>query len=163
MKKLKRIILLIGIIFIVYFLIIKEKYPVVDELPKVMQNEYEIVVSEKMNSVTLEKDGEYQSIGISVDNDKTIYVANAVGHNITAFAINNGKNEIYLRKNLFDYKDGNNDKFQLIKVPYAKYRDISNKNIVKVYIDYEPNGYEIREYTITTGEYKTLESTNTTK
>jgi len=104
----------------------------------------------------------YQSIGISIDKDKTLYIANSVGKNIAEFAVNRDKKQIYIRKNLFNYQEGENDKFQLINVPFPEYKEIISDNKVSVYIDYG-HGHELREYNLTNSEYKTLEHTNTTK
>jgi chromosome condensin MukBEF MukE localization factor len=101
------------IILIIYLVFIKEKFPVVDELPVVMKKEYDVVFNDRMNSVSLEKDGEFENVAISIDKGKTLYIANSVGHNITKFTINKDKKEIYISRNIFDYKNGNNDKFQL--------------------------------------------------
>lgn len=63
----------------VYFVFIKDKFPVVDELPTIIQEEFNVKLNEKNNYVYLEKDGKEQSIGISIDNEKTLYIANPVG------------------------------------------------------------------------------------
>jgi hypothetical protein len=154
--KLNRVIILCVVILILYFVFIKDKFPIVDELPSVMKKEFVIVLDEKTNRVSLEKGGKYESIGISIDTDKTLYIANSVGKNITKFDVNKDKKEIYIKKILFNYQEGDNDKFQLIKVPYSKYKEITNGNKVKIYIDYG-NGYELREYDLTNSEYETLE------
>jgi hypothetical protein len=52
--------------------------------------------------------------------------------------------------------------FNLIKVPYSEYKEITSGNKLSVYIDYG-KGHELREYNITNSEYKTLEKTDTTK
>lgn len=162
MKKTKKVILLSALILIIYFVFIKDKFPIIDELPSVMQNEFDVVLDERTNRVSLEKDGVYQSIGISIDKDKTLYIANSVGENITKFDVNRDKKQIYIRKNLFNYQEGENDKFQLINVPFSEYKEIISDNKVSVYIDYGL-GHELREYNLTNNEYKTLEHTNTTK
>lgn len=161
MKK-RKIILLIAFILAVYFVFIKDKIPVVDELPTIIKEEFNVILNEKKNYVYLEKDGKEQSIGISIDNEKTLYIANPVGSNITKFTVNKVKNEIYIRKNVINYQTGDNDKFQLIKVPYSKYKDITSENKVNVYIDYGL-GYESREYNLINSEYKILEYIEPTK
>jgi hypothetical protein len=162
LKKWMRIGFLSVIILVIYFVFIKEKFPIVEELPVVMQEEFEVVLNERLNSVSLEKDGGYENVAISINKGKTLYIANNVGHNITKFTVNQDKKELYIRKNIFDYKNGNNDKFQLIKVPYSEYKDITKGNKLSVYIDYG-KGHELREYDLTNSEYTTLEQTDTTK
>lgn len=161
MKK-KRIILLIAFIFAVYFLFIKDKFPVVVDLPTVMQEEFNVMLNAEQNYVYLKKDGQEQSIGISIDDEKTLYIANPIGNNITKFTVNKEKNELYIRKNIINYQTGDNDKFQLIEVPYPTYKDIASENKVTVFIDYGI-GYESREYNLTNSEYKTLEYIEPTK
>lgn len=151
-----KIILLIVLLLAVYFVFIRDRFPVVDELPYIMQKEFNVILNEKTNKVYLEIDGEEQSIGISIDDEKNLYIANAVGNNITKFTVDKNKNEIYIKKDVFNYHSGDNDKFQLIKVPYSKYKEITSRNKVNVYIDYGP-GYESREYNLANSEYKLLE------
>jgi hypothetical protein len=160
--KKRKIIPLIALILAVYFLFIKDKFPVVDELPIVLQKEFNVILNEKWNYVYLEKDGEEQSIGIAIDDEKTLFIANPIGDNMTKFTVNKDKNEIYIKKSVINYQTGDNDKFQLIEVPYSKYKDIIRANKVNVYIDYGL-GYESREYNLTNSEYKTLEYIEPTK
>jgi len=47
--KLKKVFLLSALILIIYFVFIKDKFPIVDELPIVMQNEFDIVLDERTN------------------------------------------------------------------------------------------------------------------
>lgn len=162
MKKKKIIIFLLSAL-IIYFVFVGDKYPIVDELPNEMQRQFNVVLNHKTNKATLYKNGEPQSIGITIDKDKTLYIANSVGNNITKFTIDKDKNEIYLFKDEFNYHSGDNDKFQLIKVPYSKYgKIIVNNSTLNVYIDYG-QGYESREYNLTNGEYKLLEYIYPTK
>jgi hypothetical protein len=160
--KKRKVIPLIALILAVYFLFIKDKFPVVDELPIVLQKEFNVMLNEKRNHVYLEKAGEEQSIGIAIDDEKTLFIANPIGDNITKFTVNKDKNEIYIKKSVINYQTGDNDKFQLIEVPYSKYKDIIRENKVIVYIDYGL-GYESREYNLTNSEYKTLEYIEPTK
>jgi hypothetical protein len=160
--KKRRIIPLVAFILAVYFLFIKDKFPVVDALPTVIEEEFIVMLNEKRNYVYLEKDGEEQSIGIAIDDEKTLYIANPIGNNITKFTVNKDKNEIYIKKSVINYQTGDNDKFQLIEVPYSKYKVIISENKVNVYIDYGL-GYESREYNLTNSEYKTLEYIEPTK
>jgi hypothetical protein len=157
-----KIILITAFILAVYFFFIKDKFPVVDELPTVMQKEFNVLLNEKRNYVYLEKDSEEQSIGIAIDDKKTVYIANPIGNNITKFTVNKDQNEIYVKKSVINYQTGDNDKFQLIKVPYSKYKDIIRDNKVDVYIDYGL-GYESREYNLANSEYRMLEYIEPTK
>jgi hypothetical protein len=77
--KKRRISPLIAFILAVYFLFIKDKFPVVDALPTVMEEEFNVMLNEKRKYVYLEKDGEEQSIGIAIDDEKTLYIANPIG------------------------------------------------------------------------------------
>ncbi|KRF03294.1 hypothetical protein ASG89_22870 [Paenibacillus sp. Soil766] len=63
MKKTKKVILLSALILVINIVFIKDKFPIIDELSSVMQNEFDVVLDEKTNKVSLEKDGVYQSIG----------------------------------------------------------------------------------------------------
>jgi hypothetical protein len=161
LKKGKIIIVFLSS-FIIYFVFIRDEFPIVEALPPVMEEQYDIVFDEKMNKVSLQKDGLPQSIVISIDKDKTLYIANSVGDNITKFTVSKEKDEIYIRKNVINYQTGDNDKFQLIEVPYSKYKDIVSENKVNVFIDYGL-GYESREYNLTNSEYKMLEYVEPTK
>lgn len=148
--------------FIIYFVIIRVKFPIVEELPDAMQNQFNVVFNESTNSVSLEKNGEYQSVGITIDKNNTIYIANSVGNNITKFTIDKNKSAMYIFKDEFSYHEGDNDKFQLITVPYTKYKEIINNNTLNVYIDYGP-GYELREYNLANSEYELIEYIYPTK
>jgi hypothetical protein len=161
MKK-RRIIIFLLSAFIIYFVFIRDEFPIVEDLPEVMQKQFDVVFDQKTNKVSLKKDGLPQSIGISIDRDKTLYIANSVGNNITKFTIDKDKNEIYLFKDEFGYHSGDNDKFQLIKVPYSKYNEIISDNALNVYIDYGP-GYETRKYNLANSEYELLEYIYPTK
>ena len=155
MKKWKKIILIGMIVLIFYFLFFKNQFPIVDELPIVMQKEFDVVVDEEMNRFLLEKDGEYVNVAILIDNEKNFYLANSLGHNITKFYVDKNQRLIYIQKNIVDYKAGGK-RFQLIKVPYSEYRSVTNNNKIKVYID-KILGYEIREYNLNNSEYEILD------
>lgn len=148
--------------FILYFVFIRDEFPVVEELPDVMQRQFDVVLDPKTNLVKLYKNGVLQSIVISIDKDKTLYIANSIGNNITKYKIDKNKNEIYIFKDEFNYHTRDNDKFQLIKVPYSKYNKIISDNALNVYIDYGP-GYETRKYNLANNEYELLEYIYPTK
>lgn len=148
--------------FILYFVFIRDEFPIVEELPDVMQRQFDVVLNPKTNQVKLYKNGVPQSIVISIDKDNTLYIANSLGNNITKFNIDKNKNEIYIFKDEFNYHTRDNDKFQLIKVPYSKYNEIISDNKLNVYIDYGP-GNETREYNLANGEYELLEYIYPTK
>lgn len=159
LRKRKHSIFLIGafiICIVFYFVFIRDKYPIVEELPEAMQKQFNIVYHEDMNRVSLERNGANERIGITIDEDKTLYIANPVGNNITDINIDKNKKEIYLFKSEFSYHEGDNDKFQLITVPYTKYEEVIINNTLTVYIDYGP-GNELRKYNVTNGEYELLE------
>ncbi|CEG26230.1 hypothetical protein [Bacillus sp. B-jedd] len=160
-KKVKTTFIILSVL-IIYFVFLREKFPIVDELPEEIRKEFDVVLDEKRDRVSLEKDGKYESIAIFIDQDRALYIANSVGHNITKFTIDQDKKEIYIRKNNFDYKNGRNDKFQLIKLPFSKYKDIAMDKKLTVYLDYG-KGHELREYYFPGSEYIVLEHTDTTK
>jgi hypothetical protein len=161
MKK-RKIIIFLLCSFIIYFVFTRDEFPIVEELPVVMQKEFDVVLNPKANQVKLHKDGVPQSVVIFIDKDKTLYIANSVGNNITKFNIDKNKNQIYIFKDEFNYHTRDNDKFQLIKVPYSKYNDLISDNALNVYIDYGP-GYETRKYNLANNEYELLEYIYPTK
>ncbi|MDF2556174.1 MAG: hypothetical protein K0R71_2 [Bacillales bacterium] len=153
MKKWVKFLFTGTLIAIFYIVFIREKFPLVKELPTVMQKQYDVVLINKR--VILEKNGVEQSIGISIDKDRTVYIANCYGEDITKFSVDKDKKEIYIRKDLFNGHEGD-FKFQLITLPFSKYKEISSDNKVNVYIDYGI-GHELREYNLNNSEYIMLE------
>lgn len=162
MQKRMKLGFIILIVVIVYFGFTRDKFQVVDELPEEMRKEFDVVLDEKRDSVSFEKDDKYENVAIFIDQDKTLYIANSVGHNLTKFTIDQDKKELYIRKNNFDYKNGGNDKFQLIKLPFSKYKNIVMDKKLKVYLEYG-KGHERRQYHVPGSDYIVLEHTDTTK
>jgi hypothetical protein len=160
--KKRKIIIFLLIAFILYFVFLRDEYPIVEELPDIMQRQFDVVLNPKTNQVKLYKNGVPQSIVISIDKDKTLYIANSIGNNINKFKIDKNKNQIYIFKDEFNYHTRDNDKFQLIKVPYSKYNEIISDNALNVYIDYGP-GYETRKYNLANSDYEILEYIYPTK
>jgi hypothetical protein len=141
----------------IYFFFIRDNIPRVNDLPAVLLDKHEIRFDEQTTIPYLVEDFVRQDniLLVAFDKNKTLYIANPVGNNITKYSVDSKKKEVYLFKKVYDYDTDNNPRFQLITIPYSKYRKITNDDKVKIYIDFG-NGYDSREYDINTSEYKSL-------
>jgi signal transduction histidine kinase len=136
---------------------IRDNIPRVNDLPAAVFDKYELRIDEQTNISYIVEDSVRKDnvLLVAFDKNKTLYVANPVGNNITKYSVDSKKSEIYIFKNEYNYDSDTNPRFQLITIPYSDYRKITNNGKVRIYIDFG-GGYDSREYDVNTSEYKSL-------